>query len=180
MDSTDNKRLVLYFSIFLCLANAVVGFNDDLSTDKWSPKFLYENVYSIPKTVPRPSSAIIPPLPVVYQSQEPERLMNRRLSFYGFPGSGISSDWAPSQFANRFQLKKKDTYAKRASCVGMGHECLFQSRFYGAMKLDCCAGTTCEKIKGNFICVSEDDHILEDDSDELPIEEVYEDEMMKK
>ena len=33
--------------------------------------------------------------------------MNRRLSFYGFPGSGISSDWAPSRFANRFQLKKK-------------------------------------------------------------------------
>ena len=48
-------------------------------------------------------------------------------------------------------------YTKRASCVGMGNECLFQSRFYGAMKLDCCAGTTCEKIKGNFICVAEDD-----------------------
>ena len=33
--------------------------------------------------------------------------MNRRLSFYGFPGAGISSDWAPQRFANRFQLKKK-------------------------------------------------------------------------
>ena len=79
MDSTDNKRLVLYLSIFFCLANAVVGFNDDLSTDKWSPKFLYENVYSIPKTVPRPSNSIIPPLPVVYQSQEPEKLVRTKL-----------------------------------------------------------------------------------------------------
>ena len=79
MDSTDNKRLVLYLSIFFCLANAVVGFNDDLSTDKWSPKFLYENVYSIPKTVPRPSNSIIPPLPVVYQSQEPERLVRNKM-----------------------------------------------------------------------------------------------------
>ena len=67
--------MAFYLGIFFCLGNAVVGFNDDFSKDKWSPKFLYEKVYSVPKTVPRPSNPIIPSLPVVYNYQEPEKLV---------------------------------------------------------------------------------------------------------
>lgn len=48
-------------------------------------------------------------------------------------------------------------YQKRAGCVEMGGTCLYQTGFYGAMKLDCCEGTTCEKSRGNFICVAEND-----------------------
>jgi len=175
-------KIAFYLGILFCLGGVVVGFNDDVSKLKWSPKFLYEKVYSIPKTVDRQTNPLIPSLPIIYNSQQPEKLMNRRLSFYGFPGAGMSSDWIPSRFANRFQLKKKDMFAKRASCVGVGSECLFQSRFYGAVKLDCCAGTTCEKVNGNFICVTEEDYILADDSDELdtPNEELYQDDILKK
>ena len=76
--------MALYLGIFFCLGNAVVGFNDDFSKDKWSPKFLYEKVYSIPKTVPRPSNPIIPSLPVVYNYQEPEKLVRIKINLVLF------------------------------------------------------------------------------------------------
>jgi hypothetical protein len=163
-----------------CLVAVVVGFNDDAGRLKWSPKYLYEKVYSVPSSSRNnylPSS-----LPVVYNSPEPKPLKNTHSSFYGMPGSVVSSDWVRSRLANRFQLKKKDLYRKRASCVELGGACLIRSRFYGAMKLDCCEGTTCEKIGENFMCVAENDYVLVDDDNEdgTPTEELYGDDILKK
>ena len=76
--------MALYLGIFFCLGNVVVAFNDDSSKDKWSPKFLYEKVYSIPKTVPRPSNPIIPSLPVMYNYQEPEKLVRIKINLVLF------------------------------------------------------------------------------------------------
>ena len=75
MDLTNNMKIAFYLGIFFCLGGVVVGFNDDVSKLKWSPKFLYEKVYSIPKTVDRQTNPLIPSLPVVYNSQQPEKLV---------------------------------------------------------------------------------------------------------
>ena len=76
MDLTNNMKIAFCLGIFFCLGGVVVGFNDDVSKLKWSPKFLYEKVYSIPKTVDRQANPLIPSLPVVYNSQEPEKLVS--------------------------------------------------------------------------------------------------------
>ena len=60
-------------SLLVCisLVGIAVGFNDDARRLKWSPKYLYEKVYSVPsRTNYLPSS-----LPVVYNSPEPKPLV---------------------------------------------------------------------------------------------------------
>ena len=54
-------------------------------------------------------------------------------------------------------LDVKHMYRKRTTCVEMGAPCLFRSGFYGAMRLNCCEGTSCENIGGNFLCVVDND-----------------------
>ena len=68
---SSNHKPAFYLCVCLCLAAVVVGFNDEAERLKWSPKYLYEKVYSIPsRKNPLQSS-----LPVVYNSPEPKKLV---------------------------------------------------------------------------------------------------------
>ena len=70
---SNNSNAALYLSLCLCLGGVAVGFNDDIAKPKWSPKFLYEKVYTIPSVLPRQRNLVIPSLPVVYNSPEPKK-----------------------------------------------------------------------------------------------------------
>ena len=62
--------------IFVCLGGvSVLGFNDEAGTVKWSPKYLYEKVYSVPSSVPSKNKLIPSSLPVIYNAARPKNLM---------------------------------------------------------------------------------------------------------
>ena len=71
------NTLVVYLGIvFFCLGGvSVLGFNDEAGTVKWSPKYLYEKVYSVPSSVPSQNKLIPSSLPVIYNAARPKNLM---------------------------------------------------------------------------------------------------------
>ena len=62
-------------SLLVCisLVGIAVGFNDDARRLKWSPKYLYEKVYSIPSS-PR-NSYLESSIPAIYDSPKPKPLV---------------------------------------------------------------------------------------------------------
>lgn len=73
MLSLNNSKVALYLCVSFCLGGVVFGFNEDIVKPKWSPKFLYEKVYSIPAVLPKQRSLVLPSLPLVYNSPEPKK-----------------------------------------------------------------------------------------------------------
>ena len=71
MVASNNIKVALCLCICFCLGGLAVGFNADIAKPKWSPKFLYEKVYTIPAASPGSKIPIIPSLPIVYNSPEP-------------------------------------------------------------------------------------------------------------
>ena len=63
--NTTNTLVVYLGIVFFCLGGvSVLGFNDEAGTVKWSPKYLYEKVYSVPSSVPSKNKLIPSSLPV--------------------------------------------------------------------------------------------------------------------
>ena len=73
MESSNNSKVALYLCVCFCLGGVAVGFNDDIVKPKWSPKFLYEKVYTIPAVLPKHRNLMLPSLPVVYNAPEPKK-----------------------------------------------------------------------------------------------------------
>ena len=74
--NTTNTLVVYFGIVFFCLGGvSVLGFNDEAGTVKWSPKYLYEKVYSVPSSVPAKNKLIPSSLPVIYNAARPKNLL---------------------------------------------------------------------------------------------------------
>ena len=74
--NTTNTLFAYLGIVFFCLGGvSVLGFNDEAGTVKWSPKYLYEKVYSVPSSVPAKNKLIPSSLPVIYNAARPKDLL---------------------------------------------------------------------------------------------------------
>ena len=73
MLSSNNSKVALYLCVCFCLGGVAVGFNDNIAKPKWSPKFLYEKVYTIPSALPKQRNLMLPSLPIVYNAPEAKK-----------------------------------------------------------------------------------------------------------